>query len=691
MTNYIGQEVRHKEFGTGRITKQDFDSIMVAFSNGVEREFVYPDCFGKYLWLTNKSIASLAAKESQKKAEEVKEREEKYRLSQLKEQAARKREALETAKPEKRVIVNSVSEFVDKEKELLKKEINYLRDNGEKRTKLHDGELVEIRNHRYIYSFESDSELFIPDNTQIKIWLPRTVESFEARVMNCDGFTVIISTGMKLNSTTVEFEAETWRLLKALIDRLDELRDHPSEIVKSITTEGRKKIQEYQKLTHGQEAACRMSLSQPITFIWGPPGTGKTETLAKIALQHIEKGYRVLMLSYSNVSVDGAVWRVNKYDTKGTPGKLVRYGYPRDKELLHHEYLTPYNLSRAIHRDLVSKRKSLIEEGKKVSRSSSRYLQIHEKIREIDATFKDEEKNAVDKALFVATTVSKATVDKMIFEAKFDTVIFDEASMAYIPQIVFSAGLAKRHFICMGDFSQLPPIVQSKDNGLDQDIFDYCGIITAVDKKFGHDWLCMLDTQYRMHPDISNFVSKNMYYDLLKTGNAMAEERKEIVNAAPFSGFPMYLVDLSGMMSVCQKTKDGSYFNVLSAIMTMGLAIRAAEKHEVGIITPYSAQSRLLYAMSRDVGETKPELKTITCATVHQFQGSEKDVIFFDAVDCYRRRHPGKMLALLENNYANRLFNVALTRAKGKMVSVANVDFLKEKNLSKLFMVQNLL
>lgn len=41
------------------------------------------------------------------------------------------------------------------------------------------------------------------------------------------------------------------------------------------------------------------------------------------------------------------------------------------------------------------------------------------------------------KAKFVATTVSKAVVDSAIRDNQFDVVIFDEASMAYIPQIAF--------------------------------------------------------------------------------------------------------------------------------------------------------------------------------------------------------------------------------------------------------------
>ena len=95
---------------------------------------------------------------------------------------------------------------------------------------------------------------------------------------------------------------------------------------------------------------------------------------------------------------------------------------------------------------------------------------------------------------------------------KFDVVIFDEASMAYVPQIVFAAGMAKSYFICLGDFCQLSAVVQNKtDNRLVRDIFQYTGITSAVENNQGHEWLVMLDTQYRMHYEIANFVSKDMY------------------------------------------------------------------------------------------------------------------------------------------------------------------------------------
>ena len=170
-----------------------------------------------------------------------------------------------------------------------------------------------------------------------------------------------------------------------------------------------------------------------------------------------------------------------------------------------------------------------------------------------------------------------------------------------------------------------------------------------------------------------------MYRDLLESAPGMKKKRADIVEALPVSGNCLALADLSGMMSVCTKTKDQSRINVLSALLSMGIAARAAEGHEVGIITPYNAQSRLLHAMARDLADRGTLQHKISCATVHQFQGSEKDMIVYDAVDCYRMPYPGMLLSSEQNNYANRLFNVAMTRAKREtMIS-------SSKAMSKFF------
>lgn len=212
---------------------------------------------------------------------------------------------------------DSVSEFCEDYKSALVEEIAYLRTTGGKHQKIFDGKLIEFKQGRVVYTFEADDELNYPEGTQISIWQGQI--SVSGSIVGCEEFTVIIATGTNLGKDipVLEFSAEPWRLMNSLVDRLDEMKKEPSEIVHALVSDGIKSV-DYgnYKITTGQNAAIEMSQSQPITFIWGPPGTGKTQTLAKIAFEHIEQGRRVLMVSYSNVSVDGAILRTHSLSEK---------------------------------------------------------------------------------------------------------------------------------------------------------------------------------------------------------------------------------------------------------------------------------------------------------------------------------------------------------------------------------------
>lgn len=694
--NLIGKKVKHNKFGEGTIIAQDTSYVSVEFmTEGLSKKFEYPSCFETFLKLLDENMATQvdeivkehAEAEYKKKQQEHAEAEARYFTKQMHEKVSKSGKTVEV-----RPFV-SVEEFCSSYRRATIAEIVYLKTKGGKRQQIFDGKRVEYKNGRFVYTFEADEELTYPDSTPISIW--QGEDSITGQIVGCEEFTVIIVTSVNLGEEVpeIEFSAEPWHLLNSLNDRLDEMLKNPSKIAKKLICDGYDAI-DYgkHKIETGQETAVQMSKRQPITFVWGPPGTGKTETLAKIALEHIRDGKRVLMLSYSNVSVDGAIMRVHKRKSDYKPGTIIRYGYARNKELLEHEYLTSYNLVIRNHPDLLKERKELMAERKKTLRTQKRYVEISRRLSEIRDKLIYEEQQTVRTAKFVATTVSKAVVDSAVRNNRFDVVIFDEASMAYIPQIVFAASLAKEHFVCMGDFRQLPPIVQN-DSGssLNADIFQYCGITEAVDKGVNHEWLCMLNIQHRMHPKIADFASRTMYSGLLRSDETMEKKCSNIVVQEPIAGYAMSFADLSGMMSVCTKTGNDSRVNVLSALMSFSLALEAAKNHTVGIITPYYAQSRLLHAMSRDIAKSNPELKPITCATVHQFQGSEQDVIIYDAVDCYRMPFPGMLLTSMTNNYANRLFNVALTRARGKFVGVANVSYMDNKNLSKNLMFERMI
>jgi superfamily I DNA and/or RNA helicase len=533
-----------------------------------------------------------------------------------------------------------------------------------------------------LYAFDTDADLHFPDGTLIKLWFPDNIVS--AYVLSCEDFTILIRTMEYIgeNVESVEFTAEQWQLLEALNDRLEEMAPRTDSLAYEVACNGRKQITEWKSLNCGQNTAFNKATSEGITFIWGPPGTGKTETLANIAIEHINNGRRVLMLSYSNVSVDGALLRVAK-KAELQDGMVIRYGYPRTKELLESKTLTSYQYVLHKNPEKADEYHELVEKKKKIKRKDPERLAINRKINKIREYLLDQEKELIHCAAFVATTVSKATVDRAIYMQRFDVVIFDEASMAYVPQVVFSAGVARDYFICLGDFCQLPAIVQNKnDDRLSRDIFEYTGITMAVENNQGHEWLVMLDVQYRMHHNIADFISEYMYQGRLKTSEKISDSRNEIVSCHPCPEAAMSLIDLSGMYSVCTRTSE-SRINIMSALLSVRLVEKNIDKYEVGVITPYNAQSRLILAMIRDIQEYDKRWVNVSCATVHQFQGSEKPVIIYDAVDCFRMQYPGTLLTSIKNNTANRLFNVAISRAKGKFIVVANVDYLKRKNISK--------
>ena len=693
----IGKVVSHPLFGNGVISKLTERHIFVSFHDQ-EKEFSYPDAIGKYLTLEDSNLQEQIV--SSQKEPVKKSKKPTSTLSQQSDSHKKSKRHTHGKKFSEQIFpkhFNNVSDFCTAYIAALEREMVYVKANNSKYQRLSNGKYIKKSGNQYSYLFESDSELNYPAGIEINI-KQQNGQKNKGSIINCREFSVALVSEEDLGSapSSIEISGDPWRLIKSLIDRIANIKNQASsQIVLSLISDGKYQLNDY-PLKFGQKTAIDMTLSQPITFIWGPPGTGKTETLAQIALAHIKKGERVLMLSYSNVSVDEASKRVLERDTAYTPGKLLRYGYPRNKDVLYHKTLTSYNYIIQRYLELIERQNAIQSEIDGMSfgeKASVRYLNLTKELQDIKNRLNAEEKNAVRNAKFVATTVSKAVVDKTIYEDDdYDVVIFDEASMAYVPQIIFSSSLARKHFVCLGDFNQLPPIVQSTDTSiLLNDIFSYCGITDAISAKRNHAWLCILNTQYRMHPQVANYVSERMYQSFLCSGATMGEARKDIINHAPFIGMPITFVDLSGMMTVCTNLSDHSHINPLSAFIAIGLAFNAARTNEVGIITPYTAQSRLLNAMARDIAKNAPELKTITCATVHQFQGSEKDVIIYDAVDCYIQKYPGILLTSLENNYANRLFNVAMTRAKGKFISIANIDYMRAKKISEKLLFSNLI
>ena len=575
---------------------------------------------------------------------------------------------------------------LEKYRKALQTELLFLKNEGGRQYKVTNGRLISGTKGVFSYIFDLEAELHISDDAPINI-LANSQRS-SGTVLMCEDFQIILqlesNIGDRVGSASIT--VEPWKLLQALDDRLQNgISVNGGNMAAKIMNEGpglatNKPIDLIPK---GQNAVIQKAMNEPVCIVWGPPGTGKTHTMSEMAIRFVNAGKTVLIVSHSNVSVDGVAKKIDellkqkKQHDFLKAGKVLRYGYVRDEELNRNENVNSFFYAVKKNPVLNAKLDSLQTEYDEIKHTkgygNQRIIEIRKEISKIRGDIREQEQRYVDNASIVATTISKVVIDKIFEERKFDVVMFDEVSMAYVLQVVCAATFAKEHLICVGDFMQLAPIALSKAKDiLCEDIFSFLGI-NQNGKPYFHPWLVMLDEQRRMHPKISAFANQYVYNRLLRDHPTTRTSRQDIVAAEMFQQQAINLIDLTGSYCAASKNSDNSRFNILSALISFSIAVKTEQNvGNVSIITPYAAQTRLIRALELDYrkhGKTE-----IRCATVHQFQGSESDVILFDAVESYPAKKPGWLMGK-DFNSILRLINVAVTRARGKLITVANTKF----------------
>jgi hypothetical protein len=98
-------------------------------------------------------------------------------------------------------------------------------------------------------------------------------------------------------------------------------------------------------LNAAQQTAVAHSLGVGVNVVWGPPGTGKTSMLGVLLSSIVDAGKSVLLVSNTNVAVDGALLKVAGQHPEAAPGVLVRAGVPAAPEVCDHPHL---RLERAV-------------------------------------------------------------------------------------------------------------------------------------------------------------------------------------------------------------------------------------------------------------------------------------------------------------------------------------------------------
>jgi superfamily I DNA and/or RNA helicase len=188
----------------------------------------------------------------------------------------------------------------------------------------------------------------------------------------------------------------------------------------------------------------------------------------------------------------------------------------------------------------------------------------------------------------------------------------------------------------------------------------------------------MLNTQYRMHPDISAFPIREFYGEKLTDGTDSKEMKPTTLHRLLGNKFgtsgqlpPVLFIDHDNPESLCGRSR-ANYDEmriIVAIIQDLLLYNQDIKGEDIGIISPYVAQVRMLTLMLRSdpgweqsykdtLGEKRAaEIKKIEIKTVDGFEGREKEYIIFSTV---RNNWYGGIGFLADK----RRMNVALTRAK---------------------------
>lgn len=383
---------------------------------------------------------------------------------------------------------------------------------------------------------------------------------------------------------------------------------------------------DFRNLNESQIRAVKHCFSMhDYCLLEGFPGTGKSTLLSFLLEQFSNVGKTVLFTSHTHSAVDTVLCKLKQ----SCNVDFVRLG-PMERI---HELIKPHAL------DL-----------KTPEQVNLRFLS----------------------AKIVAVTCLSSQ-HPLLLNRKFDICIVDEASQVMFPAVLGPMLLANQ-FILVGDRMQLTPVVRNETasrEGLRVSLFE------MLLERHPHA-SCALDIQYRMNKEIMDFSNSVTYNGRLKCGIQNQTLRIKNVN------LPLWAKDVVYGPGVCFLNTESPESKTLHAetsekvMLATGIVnigqidlIRtlctAYYEEDVAVITPYRAQLSMLH-----------ELK-VECCTIDQFQGRDKNCIIISLVRCNPKSKVGDLLRDW------RRFNVAVTRARCKLILVGSLKTMKETPLWNIY------
>ena len=359
-----------------------------------------------------------------------------------------------------------------------------------------------------------------------------------------------------------------------------------------------------------------MGLNHDVLPIQGPPGTGKSHTAAQMIISLIKEGKKIGVTALSHKVITSLLEKVNK---------------------------------------AAAKEKITVRIVQKVNE-----LADSEDPDWIKTKSNQEVIETIQQKFNIAAGTSFMWARPEFFESV-DFLFVDEAGqLSLIDTLALSH--AGKNLVLMGDPQQLKqPQKGSHPEGTEVSALEH---ILQEHKTISAEKGLFLETTWRMHPAINNYISELFYDNKLHTKPDTANQRLEGSSSYPEPGLYIELVNHEGNQNSSEEEVE-KVVSIVDGLLGNNVywVDYDKQKHKltpdhIKIISPYNAQVELL----------KATLPNLQIGTVDKFQGQEAPVIIFSMATSTPENAPRGMEFL---DSLNR-FNVAVSRARAIFILVAS-------------------
>ena len=409
-----------------------------------------------------------------------------------------------------------------------------------------------------------------------------------------------------------------------------------------------------------------LNSDEAVVAVWGPPGTGKTTLLKEWIASWFEQGQEskwpsVLIAAPTHVAVNKLVGDLLEAEGRLSE-EVVRYG---SADKIEETVLEP-----VWHRHLL---KGLIREPDEEERENESWKRWNELLKVREGRESATKWLLGAKRIHAATCVGMARRDYGLWNRTFDIAIIDEAGKAFGAELFIPASIAQK-VILVGDHNQLPPTVTAdvlaEDIGYKLSLEEVEELLrrnmfNEVFDQLPESSKGMLTTQYRMHKDIGDLVSKLFYEGHLES------YRKD--GTWTLTSKRLVFVDFTKVSTYRHHQSPSSKSNenpierqALQAVIRRLQRQAKNMRFSVLVICPYKAQRA---AVEKEIKGSNFDFD-IDVTTVDAVQGGEADIVIL-----LMTRNRGRVQFLLDRH---RL-NVALSRARDAVIVFGHLECLSPK------------